>query len=101
MCACARAHGCARPRACTEGAGLGSLGTHTKPLSAHGKQAISGLGTGLGTGLILIGPQMLGLIRDSADTQALAEFGVVFLMFSIGLEFSLPKLNALRRAVFG
>ena len=50
---------------------------------------------------ILIGPQMLGLIRDSADTQALAEFGVVFLMFSIGLEFSLPKLSALRRAVFG
>jgi CPA2 family monovalent cation:H+ antiporter-2 len=50
---------------------------------------------------ILIGPQMLGLIRDSADTQSLAEFGVVFLMFSIGLEFSLPKLNALRRAVFG
>lgn len=50
---------------------------------------------------ILIGPQALGLIHDTADTQALAEFGVVFLMFSIGLEFSLPKLKALRSAVFG
>ena len=30
-----------------------------------------------------------------------AEFGIVFLMFSIGLEFSLPQLRAMRRAVFG
>jgi CPA2 family monovalent cation:H+ antiporter-2 len=33
--------------------------------------------------------------------QHLAEFGVVFLMFSIGLEFSLPKLHSMKRIVFG
>ena len=31
----------------------------------------------------------------------LAEFGVVFLMFVIGLEFNLPKLRAMRTHVFG
>ena len=50
---------------------------------------------------ILIGPNALGLASNSATTHTLAEFGVVFLMFSIGLEFSLPKLFAMRRAVFG
>ena len=34
-------------------------------------------------------------------TRHLAEFGVVFLMFSIGLEFSLTKLRVMRREVFG
>ena len=34
-------------------------------------------------------------------TRYVAEFGIVFLMFSIGLEFSLPQLRAMRRAVFG
>ncbi|MFC5472972.1 cation:proton antiporter [Paraherbaspirillum soli] len=50
---------------------------------------------------ILIGPHALGFAEDSAATHALAEFGVVFLMFSIGLEFSLPKLTAMRHLVFG
>ncbi len=50
---------------------------------------------------ILIGPHALGLAEESAVTHALAEFGVVFLMFSIGLEFSLPKLKAMRGIVFG
>jgi len=50
---------------------------------------------------ILIGPHALGLVQDTAETRYLAEFGVVFLMFSIGLEFSLPKLLAMRRMVFG
>ncbi len=50
---------------------------------------------------ILIGPNALGLVSDSAETRYLAEFGVVFLMFSIGLEFSLPKLMTMRRLVFG
>lgn len=50
---------------------------------------------------IAIGPHALGLAEDNAATHALAEFGVVFLMFSIGLEFSLPKLSAMRRTVFG
>ena len=50
---------------------------------------------------ILIGPHALGLASNSKATHLLAEFGVVFLMFSIGLEFSLPKLKSMRRSVFG
>lgn len=50
---------------------------------------------------ILIGPHALGLAEDNATTHILAEFGVVFLMFSIGLEFSLPKISSMRRHVFG
>src|SRR5881392_455187 len=50
---------------------------------------------------ILIGPHALGLAENNATTHALAEFGVVFLMFSIGLEFSLAQLMAMRRIVFG
>jgi CPA2 family monovalent cation:H+ antiporter-2 len=50
---------------------------------------------------ILIGPHALGLVPDSEQTRYLAEFGVVFLMFSIGLEFSLPRLRSMRRIVFG
>jgi CPA2 family monovalent cation:H+ antiporter-2 len=50
---------------------------------------------------ILIGPYGLGLAQDSEATHTFAEFGVVFLMFSIGLEFSLPKLSSMRRIVFG
>ncbi|HUU73945.1 MAG TPA: monovalent cation:proton antiporter-2 (CPA2) family protein [Burkholderiales bacterium] len=50
---------------------------------------------------ILIGPNALGLVSDTAETRYLAEFGVVFLMFSIGLEFSLPKLITMRGLVFG
>ncbi len=50
---------------------------------------------------VLIGPHALGLVSNSAATHTLAEFGVVFLMFSIGLEFSLPKLKSMRRNVFG
>ena len=50
---------------------------------------------------ILIGPHALALAADLESTRDLAEFGVVFLMFSIGLEFSLPKLYAMKRIVFG
>jgi monovalent cation:H+ antiporter-2, CPA2 family len=50
---------------------------------------------------VLIGPHALAFVPDSADTRYLAEFGVVFLMFSIGLEFSLPQLKAMRRIVLG
>lgn len=49
----------------------------------------------------LIGPHALNLMEDVTRAQYLAEFGVVFLMFSIGLEFSLPKLYAMKRIVFG
>ena len=50
---------------------------------------------------ILIGPHTLGWAEDNATTHVLGEFGVVFLMFSIGLEFSLAKLSSMRRTVFG
>ena len=50
---------------------------------------------------ILIGPHALAWIPDAVETQHLAEFGVVFLMFSIGLEFSLTRLMAMKRTVFG
>ncbi|MEO8385195.1 MAG: cation:proton antiporter [Betaproteobacteria bacterium] len=49
----------------------------------------------------LIGPHALGFVPDTPQTRYLAEFGVVFLMFSIGLEFSLPQLTAMRRTVVG
>ncbi|GAA3987630.1 monovalent cation:proton antiporter family protein [Comamonas faecalis] len=50
---------------------------------------------------ILIGPHALALASNSEGVRHLGEFGVVFLMFAIGLEFSLPKLRAMRRFVFG
>ncbi|MGE0356785.1 MAG: cation:proton antiporter [Burkholderiales bacterium] len=48
-----------------------------------------------------IGPGVLDIVSASEDKRYLAEFGVVFLMFSVGLEFSLPQLMAMRRLVFG
>ena len=48
-----------------------------------------------------MGPNALGWVPVAGETRDLAEFGIVFLMFSIGLEFSLPQLRAMRRAVFG
>ena len=50
---------------------------------------------------VLIGPNALALAQDSAGVKYLAEFGVVFLMFVIGLEFNLPKLRSMRTLVFG
>ncbi len=50
---------------------------------------------------VLIGPNALAFAQDSAAVKYLAEFGVVFLMFVIGLEFNLPKLNSMRTLVFG
>lgn len=49
----------------------------------------------------LIGPHALDLVEGFAGVEHLAEFGIVFMMFSIGLEFSLPKLYAMKRIVFG
>lgn len=48
-----------------------------------------------------VGPHALNLLPESSDAGRIAEFGVVFLMFSIGLEFSLPKLYSMKRVVFG
>jgi CPA2 family monovalent cation:H+ antiporter-2 len=50
---------------------------------------------------ILLGPHALAWLPDSEANRELAEFGIVFLMFSIGLEFSLSQLYAMRRTVFG
>jgi CPA2 family monovalent cation:H+ antiporter-2 len=54
----------------------------------------------LGVG-VLIGPKALALSGDPAGVAYLAEFGIVFLMFVIGLEFNLPKLRSMRKLVFG
>ena len=48
-----------------------------------------------------LGPHGLAALQESHEVEAFAEFGVVFLMFSIGLEFSLQKLRAMRQLVFG
>ena len=48
-----------------------------------------------------LGPHALGWVPDTEQTRHLAEFGVVFLMFSIGLEFSLARLYSMKRIVFG
>ena len=50
---------------------------------------------------ILLGPSGVGILYDSDSIRHFVEFGIVFLMFSIGLEFSLPKLNSMRGILFG
>ena len=50
---------------------------------------------------VVIGPNALALAQNSDGVRHLGEFGVVFLMFVIGLEFNLSKLRAMRRHVFG
>jgi len=54
----------------------------------------------LGVGA-LIGPHALGWVAESENTRVLAEFGVVFLLFTLGLEFSISKLSSMRKAVLG
>ncbi|KJV32859.1 potassium transporter [Aquitalea magnusonii] len=49
----------------------------------------------------LAGPGVASVIPEGEETQFLGEIGIVFMMFSIGLEFSLPKLRAMRHLVFG
>lgn len=50
---------------------------------------------------LALGPQTFGLLPDTEANRELAEFGVVFLMFSIGLEFSQAQLYSMRRIVLG
>src|SRR5450631_4046551 len=50
---------------------------------------------------MLLGPHALALAVDNDTTRLLAEFGVVFLVFTLGLEFSLPRLVAMRWDVLG
>jgi len=49
----------------------------------------------------VVGPNALGLVANTEAQRFLGELGVVFLMFSVGLEFSLPQLTAMRRNVLG
>jgi CPA2 family monovalent cation:H+ antiporter-2 len=50
---------------------------------------------------LALGPHTFGLLPDTEASREFAEFGIVFLMFSIGLEFSLPQLYAMRKKVLG
>lgn len=50
---------------------------------------------------IILGPHTIGPVVSMPELETLAEFGVVFLLFSIGLNFSLPELHALRHRVLG
>ncbi|XP_059312697.1 K(+) efflux antiporter 2, chloroplastic [Lycium ferocissimum] len=50
---------------------------------------------------ILIGPYGLSIIRYVHGTKAIAEFGVVFLLFNIGLELSVERLSSMKKYVFG
>jgi CPA2 family monovalent cation:H+ antiporter-2 len=50
---------------------------------------------------MLLGPHAMGVVTDNDTTRLLADFGVVFLVFTLGLEFSLPRLLAMRWEVLG
>ena len=50
---------------------------------------------------LMIGPTAFNWVNESEELPDLAELGVVFLLFSLGLEFSLSKMLALRQVVFG
>jgi CPA2 family monovalent cation:H+ antiporter-2 len=50
---------------------------------------------------MILGPHALGLASDAAAVQLLAEIGVVFLVFTLGLEFSLARMFAMKREVLG
>lgn len=50
---------------------------------------------------LILGPHNFGFLPDTEAGREFAEFGIVFLMFSIGLEFSLPQLYAMRSKIFG
>jgi monovalent cation:H+ antiporter-2, CPA2 family len=50
---------------------------------------------------VIIGPQMLGLIKEVEAVAHVAEFGVIFLLFVIGLELSIDRLVSMRREVLG
>ena len=50
---------------------------------------------------LILGPYTVGPTINVPEFKALAEFGVVFLLFTIGLSYSLPQLHALRHQVLG
>src|SRR5215204_6669941 len=50
---------------------------------------------------VIIGPNAVGLVRDQALVDAAAEVGVILLLFTIGIEFSLEKLARIQKLIFG
>ena len=50
---------------------------------------------------IVIGPHILGWLKNKQIIHDIAEFGIVFLMFTIGLEFSFSKLRSLKKVLLG
>src|SRR5665213_3030559 len=48
-----------------------------------------------------LGPHAIGIVSQSQTTGLLAELGIVFLLFTLGLEFSFPRMLAMRGEVFG
>ncbi|MEX2496915.1 MAG: cation:proton antiporter [Woeseia sp.] len=50
---------------------------------------------------LVVGPYTVGPVIDTQQVGALAEFGIVFLLFTIGLSFSVPQIHALRHQVLG
>ena len=50
---------------------------------------------------LVIGPHGLHFLAASPETRFLAELGIIFLMFMVGLEFSLPAMIHARADVFG
>ncbi len=50
---------------------------------------------------LALGPHAAGVFPETGTTHLLAELGVVFLLFTLGLEFSWPRMVAMRREVFG
>ncbi len=48
----------------------------------------------------IIGPYGMGLIKDPHEVELIAEIGVILLMFTIGVEFSIPRLIILKKEVF-
>src|SRR5206468_10032527 len=46
---------------------------------------------------VALGPHAIGVLSDSGTTRLLAELGVAFLLFTLGLEFSLPRMLAMRQ----
>jgi CPA2 family monovalent cation:H+ antiporter-2 len=50
---------------------------------------------------LALGPHALGILPDSGTTRLLGDLGVAFLLFTLGLEFSLPRMIAMRHEVLG
>lgn len=50
---------------------------------------------------VIIGPAGLGLVSDSETVRGIAELGVVFLLFTVGLELSVERLRLIRNQIFG